>query len=143
MSDQFAKDALLPIQVAQIQALRADPELMSMLSGDGVFDHVPEGTPRPYIVVGEAIETPSNSHQRYGKQAVATNHVWSENKGYREALLILNRMVAVLEQQPLMVEGFHHVSTKFEFSQTLRDPDPKIRHALARFRITVQQGPRF
>lgn len=137
------QDALLEVQIAQINALKANSDLMSLLAGDGVYDHVPEGTSRPYIVIGEAIETPGNAHDRYGKEIVATNHVWSEHRGYKEALQAMNLMVATLEQQPLDVDGFHHVMTQFEFSQTLRDPDPTIRHALARFRIVVEQGSRF
>lgn len=137
------QDALLAVQIAQIDALRANSELMSILAADGVYDNVPEGTARPYIIIGEAIETPDNAHDRYGKNIVVTNHVWSEQKGYKESLEIMNLMVATLEQQPLVVEGFHHVMTQFEFSQTLRDPDPTIRHAIARFRILVEQVSRF
>lgn len=143
MSNHIARDSLLAVQVAQINALRADSVLMSTLAADGVYDNVPEGTGHPYIVIGEAIQTPDNAHDRFGKEVVATNHVWSKQKGYKEALEIMDRMVAVLEEQPLLIDGFHHVATRFEFSQTLRDPDLNIRHALARFRIVVEQGSRF
>jgi hypothetical protein len=37
------------------------------------------------------------------------------------------------------VVGRHHVVTRYEFAQTLRDPEPGIRHVVIRFRILTEQ----
>ncbi|OII60112.1 hypothetical protein BJP40_00690 [Streptomyces sp. CC53] len=129
--------ALLPVQIAVYGALQADAALGTLVTG--VFDFVEEGQPYPYVHVGEAIETPDNAHDRHGAETVITLHVWSQYRGYAEALRIAGRVVEVLDHTPLSIDGHHHVATRFEFSQTLTDPEPPgdIRHVVLRFRIVT------
>ncbi|MGW2547493.1 DUF3168 domain-containing protein, partial [Kitasatospora sp. NPDC001574] len=68
-----------PLQAALYTALTADEQLTAMVTG--VFDYVPEDTAYPYVVLGEAIETPHNTHDRYGRQTAITLHVWSQYRG--------------------------------------------------------------
>ncbi|WP_018503095.1 DUF3168 domain-containing protein [Parafrankia discariae] len=102
----------------------------------GVFDFVPETARRPYITLGEAIETPDNTHSGYGRQTLLTLHVWTEIRGYAQGNAIVDRLVALLDHQPLTITGRRWISTRLEFAQALPDPDPRIRHHVLRFRIT-------
>ena len=132
-----ARSPLLPLQTAMYQRMVADDTLMGMVSG--VFDDVPEGQAKPYVVIGEAIETPRNNHGQFGRETVVTLHIWSEHAGFSEALNIQNTTVELFDHQPLSVDGQHVVSVRYEFSQPLRDPDPHIRHGVIRFRVTTEQ----
>jgi hypothetical protein len=118
-----------------------DPDLMGMVTG--VFDKIPEDELRPYVVIGEAIETPDNNHGQFGRQSVETFHIWSDHAGFSEGLRIKNSIIELFDHQPLDVEGQHVVSVRYEFSQTLRevfyDPEPNIRHIILRFRVTTEQ----
>jgi hypothetical protein len=131
---------MLPVQAAVYGALTADAELKAQVSG--VFDYVPEDQAYPYVVIGESVETPDNRHGAFGRQTVLTLHVWSQYRGYSEALAIGARVMAVLDHQPLTVPGLHHVSTKYEMAMTLTDPEPPgdIRHLVLRYRITTEQS---
>ncbi|MGW2548227.1 tail completion protein gp17, partial [Kitasatospora sp. NPDC001574] len=91
--------------------------------------------------LGEAIETPHNTHDRYGRQTAITLHVWSQYRGYGEALTIGARVMALLDHQPLDIEGLAHTVTRYEMGQTLTDPEPPgdIRHLVQRYRILTGQ----
>jgi hypothetical protein len=134
-----AVSPLGPIQQALYERLTDDAELMGLVSG--VFDHVPEGTQRPYVVVGEATSIPDNRHGGFGRQSTATLHIWTRERGFRTAQQIEDRIVQLLDHQPLGVDGLHTVAVRFEFSQTLVDPEPPgdIRHIPIRFRVITEQ----
>ncbi|MEU2450054.1 DUF3168 domain-containing protein [Streptomyces sp. NPDC012765] len=137
MSD--APTALGPVQQAVYGRLTADEELMALITG--VYDHVPENVVFDYVHIGEATEIPDNRHGGFGRETVPSLHVWTRHRGHGPGLRIAARITALLDHQPLTIEGLHHVSTRFEFSQTLTDPEPPgdIRHIPMRFRITTEQ----
>ncbi len=131
---------MLPVIRAVYVRLTGDEELTDMVSGR-IFDHTPEDTPYPYIVVGEAIESPDNWHGGFGRQTVLTLHVWSQYRGFTEALRIAARLMALLDHTPLAVDGLAHIATRYESSEALTDPEPpgNIRHVPIRFRVVTEQ----
>jgi hypothetical protein len=133
---------MLAIQQAVYALLTADAQLMGLLSGDGVYDGAPEGAPYPYIDLGEAVESPDNTHDGWGRQTVITLHVWTQHHGHSKGLTIAARVLQVLDHQPLTIAGHRHISTRYESMQTLTDPDPPgdIRHIPMRFRVTTEQN---
>lgn len=130
---------MLPVQGALDARLRGDTELMDMV--DGLYDYIPEDVPYPFIVTGDVIETPRNRHNGFGWETVVTLHVWSQYRGYAEALRIGARVTALLDHQPLAVPGLNHIATRYEFGQTLTDPEPpgNIRHLVLRYRVVTEQ----
>ncbi|MFM9643557.1 DUF3168 domain-containing protein [Streptomyces turgidiscabies] len=133
--------AVLPLQVAVLTALGADAELTSLVKG--VFDSVKEGQAYPYVVIGDSVETPDNTHDSHGSVTVITLHVWSKYRGYAQALTIASRLRALLEHRPLTIAGHRHVATYFVSQQTLTDPEPPgdIRHVPVSFRVLTQVTP--
>lgn len=137
-------DSLLPVQIEFIDILKNDPELSLVING--VFDEVNAGgVPEPYITIGEAIETPDNSHDRFGRQGLFAIHIWTRYRGYRQALEIKDRVIELLDHQELdLGPDIHPVATRFEFAQNLRDEDdPEVRRVLVRFRVFTEQHSRF
>lgn len=128
-----------PVQEAVYAKLTGSASLMGMVSG--VFDgRAPEGTAFPYILLGEAIETPDDAHGLFGRQTLVTLHVWSDYPGFAETAAIVGAVQELLDQQILDIAGVRHVSTRFEYAQTLVDPeDPRLRHAVVRFRVTTSE----
>ncbi|WP_327268812.1 DUF3168 domain-containing protein [Streptomyces sp. NBC_01218] len=134
-----APSPMLPVQGALIAALRGNADLSALIKG--VYDFTPEDVPYPFVVVGESVETPDNRLRGFGRQTVVTLHVWSQYRGYAEVLRIGARVTALLDHQPLTVPGLDWVATRFEFSQTLTDPEPpgNIRHLVLRYRVVTEQ----
>ncbi|PAN01041.1 hypothetical protein CJI59_13845 [Streptomyces sp. Alain-F2R5] len=130
---------MLPVQAALYARLKGDATLTGEISG--VYDYVPEDVPYPFVVIGEATEVPDNWHGGFGRETVVTLHVWSRYQGYAQVLRIGARVTALLDHQPLTIEGLDHIATRFEFSQTLTDPEPPgdIRHLVLRYRVVTEQ----
>lgn len=132
-------DPMLPIQAAVYARLTADTQLTALITG--VYDYVPEDVAFPYVTIGEAIETPDNALAEFGCQTVVTLHVWTRARGHAKGLRIAARITELLDHQPLTITGAHHVATRYEFSQTLTDPEPPgdVRHVVLRYRIVTEQ----
>lgn len=133
---------MMPVQDAIRERLTGNADLMDDLTG-GVFDYVPEEDVYPFVVIGEATETPDNRHGGFGRQTVVTLHVWSQYRGYAQGLAIAAKVTALLDHQPLTIVGLSHIATRFEYSQTLTDPEPpgNIRHVVLQYRIVTEQHP--
>ncbi|MFJ4631560.1 DUF3168 domain-containing protein [Streptomyces sp. NPDC088847] len=132
--------AALPTQAAIRDALLADVPLMDLITG--VFDWVEEKQPYPYIVVGEAMETPANSHDRFGSEVLETLHIWDQSRGFAQSLTIAARVIQALDHTPLTIVGHVHRWTRFVSQQTLRDPEPPgLRHVPMTFRIGTEVAP--
>lgn len=129
-----------PVQKAVYALLTADPELSGLLVG-GVYDYTPETAPYPFLVIGEAVDTPDNRLDGFGWQTLVTLHVWTQAEGNRQGLEIGARVTALLDHQPLTLPGYAHVATRHEFGQTLVDPEPpgNIRHLVQRYRVITEQ----
>ena len=133
--------AALPVQKAVRDALIADTQLMSLI--EGVFDFVDEKQPYPYIETGQATETPDNAHDRHSSSTLVTLHIWSQSRGFAEALTIATHVIQALDHAPLTIEGHTHTWTRFVALQTLKDPEPPgdIRHVPMDFRIGTEVAP--
>ncbi|MCI0384589.1 DUF3168 domain-containing protein [Streptomyces sp. CNQ085] len=125
--------ALWPLQVAIVTKLHADPVLDGLVSG--VYDHVPEGTAYPYVTVGSITELPDDAHNQRGLATRVVLHTWAEYRGNKQTAEILAALDAVLDRQPLAVPGWTDISIAAEQHQTVKDPDPTIRHINSRYRV--------
>lgn len=130
---------MLPVQMGVYAALTQDATLMAMVTG--IFDHVPDNSPFPYVAVGDLTEGQFETFARDGKDLTVTLHVWSQYQGFRQAHLVFNRIVEVLDNQPLELTGFTLVSIRHENTQTFTDADGITRHLVGRFRVVVEETP--
>src|SRR5690606_39897822 len=70
-----------------------------------VWDYVPEDQPRPFVTVGEAIETADNVHGRFGRRVVHTLHVWTKGRGgFAEALQIAAELTMLFDHRENDIE---------------------------------------
>lgn len=129
--------------------------LYSLLSNDatlatlieGVYDEVPEGvTLDPgagYVVIGEMISSPDGAHGSYGRQTSCVIHTWTRAQSHKPGNDIGARIGALLsrreEELDPLVDGHTVWQVAHEFAQTLKDPEPGIRHRVDRFRIWTRQ----
>ncbi|HET8684977.1 MAG TPA: DUF3168 domain-containing protein [Micromonosporaceae bacterium] len=138
MTAPVRRGAAAPIQAAVYAALAGDQELSAMVGGR-VHDHVPEPAVYPYVTVGEAVESPDDTLDRFGADTMIVVHVWSEYRGYAQGNAIAGRIQALLDRQPLTVSGHLVVAVRFKQTQPARDPDPQLRHVVVRFQVVTEQ----
>jgi hypothetical protein len=131
-------NALLPFNELQ----RALYEALNGNISAAVYDEPPENINKPYVTIGEATGIPDNWHGGFGWDILTTLHVWTKSKGFKSALVVAHEIVELLDHQigSLDISGsWYVVSIRLEQVQTLRDPDPEIRHVPVQFRIVIHQ----
>lgn len=129
--------AAWPLQQALYARLSGDPALTALA---GVYDEVPENAGYPRVVIGETVETPDEEHGRGGLRVLHTLHIWSTYEGFAQALAVLAEVNRLLHRQPLAVAGFTDVSVAHDYTATMRDPDPDIRHVPVRYRVWLAEA---
>jgi hypothetical protein len=108
---------------------------MALVSG--VFDEVPEPAPYPYVSFGSILENADDAHDRQGLDVQVVLHVWSTAPGFAEAYDIFAALDAALDRVPLVVPGFTDVYIRHVQHQSLKDPDPDVRHINASYRVSL------
>lgn len=132
-----------PVAIPPFNDLQA--QLYAALNGTisaSVYDNVQESASKPYVVIGEALGTPDYFHGGFGWDILLSIHVWTKSLGFKPAIAIANEIIALLDHQRDaldMPSTWSIVSIRFVQFQTLRDPDPEIRHVPVQFRIVIHQ----
>lgn len=112
------------------------------LDGVGVYDDVPEDRTEPWVTIGEAISVPDNWLTGFGWSITCMFHVWTKSHGYKSALDIASQMCAILDHRLGSLDigaDWSVVAIRFVNLQTMRDPDPQIRHVPVQFQVVVHQ----
>lgn len=133
-------DPLNAVQKAFFDAASADTILMGLLPG-GLYDEPPESEVRDYLVLGDHLSLPDNTHDKFGREITQTFHIWTRSRGTKRGGAIAARWNALFDhqKQALTVPGHKIVIVRNEFQQALRDPDPQWRQTLIRYRINTEQ----
>jgi hypothetical protein len=104
-----------------------------------VYDHVPQKTAYPYVVVGDDTAIPWDTDDSLGTEATVTVHAWSQYRGAAEAKQLLGQIYAALHRADIAVQNAHTIESIAEFQQTIVESDGLTRHGIIRFRITVDE----
>ena len=129
---------LLELQKAIFTKLDGDAVLKSKITG--IFDHVPQGQPFPYVVIGDDQAEDFDDNRGTGFEVEATIHVWArDHRGRATVKAVLADIYRLLHRQPLTVVGAHHVGSFQEFTDSFREPDGATFHGLTRVLITLEK----
>ncbi len=114
---------------------------LASLGVTGIFDAraVPENQAFDYITLGNTIEKPNNTLGRRGYDNAFMMHIWSRQIGMKPAQMILNRMNQLIDQQKLTLATQGHVSTMYDMSQFLDDPDGLTLHVPVRYMLYSEE----
>ncbi len=106
-----------------------------------VYDDVSRGdtVPFPYVVIGEDTHVPWDAYDHCGAESTLTIHVWSRERGMKEAKDIQALVYQALHRYQLPLETFDLITLEFDYAETFKDPDGITRHGVSRFRSIVDQ----
>lgn len=130
---------------AAVVALLADSLIPASPTEPAIYDHVPqveeseEDDSFPYIVIGESTAIPFDTDDRSGQEHTIALHIWSRAHGRHEAKQIADAVYAALHNATLSVSGQNFVLCFYEFSETVPDPDERLKHHVSRYRIITHQ----
>ena len=135
-----AQSALEPIMTATYNALVGSAVVTALAP---VLNHVPQGTPRPYLVVETPTEVPWNTMGEFGKDVTLQLHAVSEAMGDQEALRILNAAIGALDYSKPSISSHQCVSFKYEHGSSYKEElvgGVIVRHHIALMRVFVAQS---
>ena len=132
------QDSLWPVQAAIYGVLTSAGALTAQLAEgtDSVFDHVPQGSAFPYIVLGECAAQPLETQGGGGCDMTVDIHAYSRALGMKEAKAIIAAVAAALHDRNFTVTGQRLVFCLLQ-SQQLRQ-EGETRHGISRFRIITE-----
>lgn len=104
-----------------------------------VFDHTPQNSPYPYVVIGDDTSVPWDTDDSLGTEATVTVHVWSRYRGRAEVKELLEHIYDALHRQDIAIAGVDVIESIAEFQQTIVESDGLTRHGIIRFRLTVDE----
>lgn len=122
-------------------SLELQTALLAMLTGnlgdavgDKVYDEVPVNAIFPYVTLGDCQVLPDKADCIDGVEVYPIIHVWSNDPGFNETKTITKAILALLDDQDIVVPDFDVVVFWIESIHYLRDPNGLVRHAVLTFR---------
>lgn len=128
--------SVIALRKAVRARLAADSALMQRVSG--VFDEPPGNVALPYVAFGDAQARDWSSSLSAGVEQFLVLHAWSQQRSVSEALDIAHRVVRLLDEAPLAVEGHRLVDLRFLSLETRRDNGGRFARASLRFRAALE-----
>lgn len=126
------------LQQAIYAAVTTDAAVLGLLGAPRVFDDVPQGTPYPYLTLGQSSLRDWSTGSDLADEHILTVHVWSRAGGRRETHEIMAAVRAALHDRALAVAGHTLVNLRHEFSDARREPDGDTYHGIVRLRAVTE-----
>ena len=125
-----------PLQAAIYQALTSNSGLMALITG--VYDRPPQGTPYPYVLLGELSGNDSSTKTTTGMQYLVTLYIYSRQGGRKESTVIMESLHTLLHQVSLSVTGQTLVSMRFVSSDIALENDGVTYQGIMRFNAFLE-----
>ena len=106
--------------------------------GYPTYDHVPQDSAFPYIVIGDDTSVPFDTDNSVGTETTCTIHVWSRHLGRKQVKQIFGELYALLNRAEFPIIGGALVECQAEFEESFLDSDGLTRHGVMRFRLVVE-----
>lgn len=104
------------------------------------YDHVPQESAFPYIVIGDDTSIPWDTDDSIGSETTCTIHVWSRHRGRKEVKEIMRTVYESLHRAEFAIIGGQLVECVAEFEESFMDADGLTRHGVIRFRLIVDSA---
>lgn len=132
--------SFLPLHAAINKQLTSDAALKALVYKSakhrGVYDHVPDDAPKPYVVIGEPYETDFDVKHGQTVDTQITLHAWSAQAGKTEAYKILEAVSHALAAS-FVVVGYRVDNVKKVTTRVFDDIDGVLRHGVLTLEYTL------
>ena len=125
--------------------LLAYSALTTALGGNKVYDHVPQGTLAPYVVIGEDTLIEADTKSKNGWEATIIIHCWDFEKAGRKSVKTLQGLIydALHKSETnVTITGFSLVLLYCEYQESFQDVQVEgasdhYYHGVQRFRAII------
>ena len=126
------------LQAHLYSALTKNRELLDVLAGPRIYDHIPENIKPPYIAIGRTAMNDWSTATEEGFEHQVTLHIWappsSRNLSYQLQEIIHRTMDQL---SPKLINAII-VNVTLEHSEINRERNSMYFHAISRFRIVTE-----
>jgi hypothetical protein len=130
--------ASLALQQQIFRKLTNHPELIALLGGANVYDHVPQDTAYPYINIGQiAVRDAGTFTDNMQEHTIAIN-AFTNNEGKREVYNILHTVREILHDANMKLDGHHLISLQYRSSQAEKDERGEGYNGSATYRAVTE-----
>ncbi len=126
------------LRKAILLRLAGDTALVAVLGGAKFYEEAPRGTEPPYVLFAETQRRDWSTTLSPGAEHLLVLSAISVQRGTREALDIAERLVALLDEAPLALEGHHLVDLRHLSQATRREQNGRFARVDLRFRATTE-----
>jgi hypothetical protein len=100
------------LQKAIYDKLLANSSLMATVSG--VYNHVPQHTIFPYIIIGKSSASNISNLYKSGADYEITINIWSQEAGSKQTSDIMEKIYALLHEGNLSISGKSVIAMRIE-----------------------------
>jgi hypothetical protein len=123
------------VQTAIYSRLTGDATLMALING--VYDFVPDNKAFPFVTIGMADWTDRGSHTTEGYTGLVTVNSWTQARGRKTNLAILDEIDRLLHNVSLSVSGWGVISLRRDMTTVLVEDDAVTYHGIIRFKFLI------
>jgi hypothetical protein len=133
------------LQAGIYTRLAAYTALTTALGSAKIYDHVPQGTAAPYVVIGEDTMVDSDTKTSNGWDCTVTIHCWDYQKAGRKSVkTLMGHIYDALHkaETSITVTGFTLVMMVCDFQQSFQETAVEgagdhYYHGVQRFRVLI------
>ena len=135
----MSSNAALDLQSALYARLNSDAGLAGVAGSPQVFDHVPAGTPYPYVTLAGIETRPWHTQTSIGSEHIVTLHIWSDHHGAKQAHAIIAALDDALDNAALALEDHVLINLHTIFWTVQRGLDGKHHQGTMRLRAVTER----
>ena len=129
----------LALQKAVRTKLAGHAALVALIGGPAIYDDVPQGRREPYVTFGDIATHDWSTKDARGAEHFVTLHVWSRERGRKEAYDIIAEIDAALDGASLVLEGHRLINLATTFWTVMRDAPSELYRGVVRLRAATEQ----
>ena len=125
------------LQAAIHTALTEDVDVLAVLGGARIYDHVPRGASYPFVTFGTTSERDWSTGSDRGNEHIVILNVWSQDQGRAQVQQMIEAVRAALHDRPLLPIG-RLINLRHEASDTRREADGERYSGTIRLRAVTE-----
>ena len=130
---------VLSLRRAIIDAASADTELRALMGGAlRLYDEPPRGAEPVYALFGDVKAEDWSTDSDRGHAQSIDLVIWSEKGGARTALMAADRLFAILDDAPLVLDGHRLVNLRVTEIASARDKETGLARVTLRLRAVTE-----
>jgi hypothetical protein len=128
----------LALQKAMRARLAGHAPLTALLGAPAVYDDVPQGTREPYVTFGDIATSDWSTKESRGEEHFVTLHVWSRERGRKQAYDIIAEIDSALDGASLALDGHRLINLATTFWTVVRQAPSELYRGVVRLRAATE-----